>query len=59
MSVLNLLLIDDEQTQLKSLDRFLSKRQYKVFTAEDGPPAYEIALNNQIDVVLTDFRMPD
>jgi two-component system NtrC family response regulator len=59
MSVLNLLLIDDEQTQLKSLDRFLSKRQYKVFTAEDGPPAYEIAVNNQIDVVLTDFRMPD
>jgi DNA-binding NtrC family response regulator len=59
MAGLNVLLIDDEQAQLKSLQRFLSKRRHTVYTADDGPPGLEIAKNNQIDVVLTDYRMPE
>lgn len=58
MTIFNILLIDDEETQLTSLKSFLSKRGYKVFTASSGESGLTIAEQNLIDIVLTDYKMP-
>lgn len=57
MIQLKVLIIDDEEPQLLSLKNFLSKRDYKVFTATDGEKGYNIARDEQIDIVLTDYNM--
>lgn len=58
MNNLSVLIIDDEESQLQSLKTFLSKRDYKIYTAIDGESGIKIIWDNQIDVVLTDFKMP-
>jgi two-component system NtrC family response regulator len=58
MNKFSVLLIDDEESQLQSLKSFLSKRNYDVFTTDSGEAGYQIASNNLIDIVLTDFSMP-
>lgn len=57
-SEMTILVIDDEETQLKSLQSFLKRRGFQTFTAGDGESAYSIAQKNTIDLVLTDYRMP-
>ncbi len=59
MDGFSILIIDDEQAQLVSLESFLKRRGFRVFTATSGPIGFEIARENTIDLVLTDFRMPD
>ncbi len=59
MKNLSILIIDDEESQLQSLKSFLTRRDYEVFTASDGMKGFEIISSNFIDVVLTDFRMPN
>ncbi len=58
MKPLSILLIDDEPAQLQSLERFLKRRGYEVFTASDGPEGLAIVERQVIDLVLTDYRMP-
>lgn len=58
MSNFSILIIDDEESQVQSLKTFLSKREYKIFTANSGERGYDIASSNLIDIVLTDFKMP-
>ena len=41
-----------------SLERFLSRRGYEVFTAASGPEGYAIVERETIDLTITDFRMP-
>ena len=59
MKNMTVLLIDDEESQLKSLKSFLDRRNYEVYTADSGPSGYEIAKMNTIDLILTDYRMPE
>jgi two-component system NtrC family response regulator len=59
MKKLSLLIIDDEESQLQSLKSFLVKRDYNVITTNDGEDGLEKIHDNFIDVVLTDFRMPN
>lgn len=59
MERFSILLIDDEQAQLKSLQSFLSRRGFTVFTAISGPEGLVIAKRESLDLVFTDFRMPD
>lgn len=59
MNKMNILIIDDEEAQLQSLKSFLSRRNYNVFTANDGQSGFKLVSTNTIDVVLTDFRMPN
>ncbi|GAB4363578.1 MAG: sigma 54-interacting transcriptional regulator [Calditrichia bacterium] len=59
MQPLSILIIDDEAAQLQSLKSFLTRRGYQVFTATDGPSGYEIAQKHTIDLVITDYRMPE
>jgi DNA-binding NtrC family response regulator len=58
MDNLSILLVDDEVSQLTSLKSFLSKRNYTIYTAENGNDALDVINKNVIDVTLTDFRMP-
>lgn len=55
---LRILLVDDEEPQLKSLGGFLRKRGHTVYTATSGETGYQTARGNYVDLVLTDFRMP-
>ncbi|MGA1870694.1 MAG: sigma-54-dependent transcriptional regulator [bacterium] len=58
MKPLTILLIDDEYPQLKSIESFLTRHGYEVFTAASGEEGYRITQRNRIDLVLTDSRMP-
>ncbi|MGA1870700.1 MAG: sigma-54-dependent transcriptional regulator [bacterium] len=58
MKPLTILFIDDEYPQLKSLESFLTRRGYEVFTATSGEEGYHLARENSIDLVITDFRLP-
>ena len=59
MKKLSLLIIDDEESQLQSLKSFLTKRDFEVSTALNGELGFDILSTKLIDVVLTDFRMPN
>lgn len=59
MSTFSILLIDDEPAQLQSMKSFLSRRGFQVFATDNGPDGLEIAKHNPIDLVLTDYRMPE
>ncbi|KPL26776.1 MAG: transcriptional regulator [Bacteroides sp. SM1_62] len=59
MNHITILIIDDEEAQLQSLKGFLVRRGFEVFTALSGPKGYEIVVNNTIDLVLSDYRMPE
>ena len=59
MVSLSILIIDDEESQLKSLQSFLTRRSFDVYTAQSGPEGYKIAADNTVDIVLTDYRMPE
>ena len=58
MNGFTLVIVDDEKTQLRALESFLQRRQFRVFTAESGEQALEILKENTIDLVLSDFKMP-
>jgi len=59
MDSFSILIIDDEESQLKSLGSFLTRRGFKVFTAVSGPEGFKIARENTLDLVFTDYRMPE
>jgi DNA-binding NtrC family response regulator len=54
-----ILIIDDEKTQREILSGFLKKLGYKVEKASSGKEGIQIAENKAVDLVLTDFKMPD
>jgi DNA-binding NtrC family response regulator len=55
----NILIIDDEINQLDILSGYLKKRGYKIFTAQSGSEGIQIFRNNLIDIILSDYKMPD
>ena len=59
MNKLSILLIDDEKSILISLKSFLQRRGHIIHTANNGAKGIEIINNNVIDLVLTDYRMPE
>ena len=54
-----LLVIDDEKTLLKLFVNRLERLSYQVFSAASGPEALEILQDQEVDVLITDFRMPE
>ncbi len=54
----NILYVDDEVNNLNSF-RAAMRRFYNVFTAESGEDALEIFRTNDIQVIVTDQRMPN
>ncbi|MFP4547461.1 MAG: sigma-54-dependent transcriptional regulator [Fidelibacterota bacterium] len=58
MSTLSVLLIDDNQSQLEVLAGFIKKLGFHVKTAESGEKGLEIAAQEFINLVITDYKMP-
>lgn len=52
------LVVDDEEIARKNLAHILSREHYDVVAAGDGAEALRIIEQQEIDVVITDLRMP-
>jgi len=59
MTKKKVLVIDDEQIVLNSVNKILSHGDYEVETTLSGRQGLEWALSKSYDIVLTDVRMPD
>jgi two-component system NtrC family response regulator len=59
MKGFTILLIDDEPSQVTSITSFLKRRAYSVLAAGSGREGIGILERTRVDLVLTDFRMPD
>jgi DNA-binding NtrC family response regulator len=53
-----ILLVDDEATLRRTLDRAISNFGYEVVTAPDAHTAYALLSETPVDLVLLDLRMP-
>lgn len=53
------LFVDDETNILSSLRRLFRPLGYKIFTASSGQEGLEILENNEIDLIISDMRMPE
>ena len=55
----SILIVDDEDAQRNVLKGYLEKKGYKIFSASSGTDGIKAVQNNLIDIVLSDFKMPD
>ena len=55
----NILVIDDEAAQRDVLTGYLKKKGYQIFAASSGKEGIEITKNESVDIILSDFKMPD
>ncbi len=55
----NILIIDDEQTQREVLTGYLRKKGYHILSADSGEEGIKLVKQNAVDIVLSDFKMPD
>lgn len=53
-----ILISEDDETSYMFLDAVLKSKQFKTLWARDGADAVELALNNNVDLVLMDVKMP-
>jgi DNA-binding NtrC family response regulator len=58
MESLRIVVVDDEPAQRELIAGFLIKQGHEVFAAETGAEALAHARGRQVDLVLTDCRMP-
>src|SRR6185312_1004450 len=58
MSEPALLVVDDEASNLESLERSFAREGLTVIAAKDGKDALEVVRKRGVDVVLTDLMMP-
>jgi twitching motility two-component system response regulator PilH len=58
MAIQNILLVDDSKTELHYLSDLLTKRGYKVRTAENGTDAMKRLAEEKPDLILMDVVMP-
>ncbi len=59
MKKVKVLVIDDEDIVLKSVNKILSEENYEVDVSSSGRQGIERAIERSYDMVLTDIRMPD
>ncbi len=55
----SILIIDDEKSQRDILTGYLRKKGFKIFSASSGVEGINIVKENLIDIILSDFKMPD
>jgi PAS domain S-box-containing protein len=55
----NILLVDDHRENLVALEAILNKEEYRLFTAQSGQDALQLALRENFTVILLDVMMPD
>ena len=54
----SLLLVDDDENYLKSMTRIFLYEGYKIFTATNGDDAIKVLDQNEVQVIVSDQRMP-
>ena len=54
-----LLFVDDEANILSALKRLFRPLGYRIFTAGSGAAGLEILVREQVDLVVSDMRMPE
>lgn len=54
-----LLLLDDEPNILRALSRLLRRDGYRIFTANSAHEAFAILASNEVQVIISDQRMPE
>ncbi|WP_342620480.1 EAL domain-containing protein [Rhodoferax sp. GW822-FHT02A01] len=54
-----LLLVDDEDSILSALKRLLRREGYRILSANSGAQGLEILAANDVDVIVSDQRMPN
>ncbi|MDD3625855.1 MAG: sigma-54 dependent transcriptional regulator [bacterium] len=54
----NVLIVDDNKTIGSILQKAFTRKDLKLFMAEDGETAIELLNNNSFSVVITDFKLP-
>lgn len=54
-----ILLVDDEPNILRALTRMFSEDNYEIFTANSGEEGLELLKKHEIQVVISDQRMPN
>jgi len=54
----NILVVDDELNVRQLLSKILSKEGYTVYTAGDGVDALELFQTTNIDIIISDIKMP-
>jgi DNA-binding NtrC family response regulator len=59
MATQTIAVFDDEEVQREALAGHLRKQGFEVLTAADGRAGVELLQHNMVDLVLTDYRMPD
>jgi two-component system cell cycle sensor histidine kinase/response regulator CckA len=55
---ITVLVVDDEESVRKFVDRVLRSAGYQTAMAADGPEAYDVALTVRPDILVTDVMMP-
>ncbi|HAY21783.1 MAG TPA: DNA-binding response regulator, partial [Desulfobacterales bacterium] len=53
-----ILVVDDEKNYLLVMETLLAGAGYEVFTADSGETALELTRRNDLDLVVTDMKMP-
>jgi DNA-binding NtrC family response regulator len=53
-----ILIVEDERSNLSSLERIFSREGFRTLLAEDGQQALEACRKHRVDVVLTDLMLP-
>jgi len=53
-----ILVVDDEDIMVKSMNRMLSKDGYRVLTAQDGTEFSKVIESTRLDLILLDVNMP-
>lgn len=53
-----LLLVDDEPQISQSLSRLLRQDDYRILTADSGPSGLKLLEDNEVQVIISDQRMP-
>lgn len=54
-----ILLVDDEENVLRALKRALATEPYEIVTCRSGVEALALLENTEVDLVLSDYRMPE
>ncbi|HKO52609.1 MAG TPA: sigma-54 dependent transcriptional regulator [Polyangiaceae bacterium] len=55
---ITVLVVDDEASNLASLEKIFQREGMRVFTADGAKPALELVRRHRVQVVLTDLMMP-
>jgi len=59
MDKFGILIVDDEENMLKMLKTFFEEKGFKCYTAKNGKEALAVIEENEVDLVITDMKMPE